>query len=110
MTNLSRFGELIRNKRKEKGYTLELVAQKLKIDPSTLCKIEKKERNASKELVLKLSSVLEIDETELLISFLSDKVANEIWQENHFEEVLKIAGEKIKYLKTVNVEQGKINF
>ena len=55
MTNLSRFGELIRNKRKEKGYTLELVAQKLKIDPSTLCKIEKKERNASKELVLKLS-------------------------------------------------------
>lgn len=110
MTKLSRFGDLIREIRKEKGLTLSSVAQELKIDTSTLCKIEKNERNASKEFVIKISEVFAIDKNNLLESFLSDKVAYEIWSEENASNVLKVAEEKVKYLKLANVKQGKLKF
>ncbi len=110
MTELSNFGDLIRELRKSKGLTLNKVAQNLQIDTSTLCKIEKNERSATKEIVNKLSKILDIDSEKLMISFLSDKVAYEIWREESATSVLKVAEEKVNYLKSVNVQQQQIKF
>jgi transcriptional regulator with XRE-family HTH domain len=110
MTDLSNFGHLIREKRKEKGFTLNYVAQELNIDTSTLCKIEKSERTASKEIVVKIAKVLDLDKDRLLVSFFSDKVAFEIWREENASNVLKVAEEKVTYLKSTNIKQSKINF
>ena len=110
MTELSNFGELIRELRKNKGLTLNKVAQYLQIDTSTLCKIEKNERSATKEIISKLSKILDVDTEKLMISFLSDKVAYEIWREENATSVLKVAEEKVNYLKSINVQQQQIKF
>ena len=110
MTDLSKFGDLIREKRKEKGMTLSNVAQELNIDTSTLCKIEKNERSATKEMVIKIAEILDYNKNILLVSFFSDKVAYEIWREENASNVLKVAEEKVQYLKSTNMEQSKINF
>jgi len=110
MTNLSNFGDLIREIRKGKGLTLRDVAKELRIDTSTLCKIEKNERSASKEFVIKISEIFGLDKGNLLLSFYSDRVAHEIWKEDNFSNVLKVAEEKVKYLKSTKVKQSKIKF
>lgn len=110
MTDLSNFGSLVRNRRKEKGLTLNLVSNYLKIDTSTLCKIEKNERTATRDLVLKLAKILEIDAESLLISYYSDKVAYEIWKEKDVANLLKVAEQKVAYLKNSNIKQSNINF
>jgi transcriptional regulator with XRE-family HTH domain len=96
------FGELIRNLREEKKLPLRKVAAHLDIDPSTLGKIERNERVANKELIVLLSEILMVNSTELLISYLSDKVAYEIMEEDCTKDILRVAEEKIKYFKEKN--------
>lgn len=110
MTELSKFGDLIRKTRKDKGLTLNIVAHRLQIDTSTLCKIEKNKRNATKDLVIKLAHILEIDKDKLLVSFLSDKVAYELWKEDSASRVLRVAEEKVNYLKYTNIQQQQFKF
>lgn len=108
MNNKSTFGSIIRGKRKARNLPLRKVAAVLDIDPSTLSKIERNERSANKVMVLQLADIFEIDADELMVSFLSDKVANELLEEENTEEVLKVAEEKIEYLKSINVKQGNL--
>ena len=110
MNSKSTFGAAIRAMRKERKLPLRKVAAVLDIDPSTLSKIERNERSANKVMVLQLAELFEMDSDELLVSFLSDKVANELLEEENSEEVLKVAEEKIEYLKSKNVKQGNLNF
>ncbi|PKD43740.1 helix-turn-helix domain-containing protein [Rhodohalobacter barkolensis] len=106
----STFGAVIREMRKQRNLPIRKVAAVLDIDPSTLSKIERNERSANKVMVLKLAELFEIDSDELLVSFLSDKIANELFEEENTEEVLKVAEEKIEYLKSKNIKQGNLNF
>lgn len=110
MNSKSTFGAAIRAKRKERNLPIRKVAAILDIDPSTLSKIERNERSANKAMVLQLADLFEIDSEELMVSFLSDKVANELLEEENTEEVLKVAEEKIEYLKSKNVKQGNLKF
>jgi len=110
MNSKSTFGAAIRAMRKERNLPLRKVAAVLDIDPSTLSKIERNERSANKVMVLQLAELFEMDSDELLVSFLSDKVAYELLEEENSEEVLKVAEEKIEYLKSKNVKQGNLNF
>lgn len=110
MNSKSTFGAAIRAKRKERNLPLRKVAAILDIDPSTLSKIERNERSANKVMVLKLADLFEINADKLMVSFLSDKVANELLEEENTEEVLKVAEEKIEYLKSKKVKQKKLKF
>ena len=110
MNSKSTFGAAIRTMRNERNLPLRKVAAVLDIDPSTLSKIERNERSANKVMVLQLAELFEMDTDELLVSFLSDKVANELLEEENSEQVLKVAEEKIEYLKSKNVKQGNLNF
>ena len=109
MKNRSTFGAIIRAKRKERNLPLRKVAAILDIDPSTLSKIERSERTANKVMVLQLADLFEVDAEELMVSFLSDKVVYELLEEENSGEVLKVAEEKIEYLKSTNVKQGNLN-
>jgi transcriptional regulator with XRE-family HTH domain len=93
------FGELIRYRREEKGLLLRQVASALEIDQALLSKIERGRRNATKQLVIKLSDVLEIDKNELLIQFFSDKIAHELVDIDIGKDTLKVAEQKIDYFK-----------
>lgn len=107
---MATFGEKIRELRNKKNLPLRKVAAHLDIDPSTLSKIERAVRNATIDMLPIFSKVLEIDQKELKIDFLSDKVAYELLQEESTDKILKVAEEKIRYLKAKNSVQGKLNF
>lgn len=104
------FGEHIRKLREEYGLPLRKVAAILDIDPSTLSKIERGERSANKEMIPALAKLFKEDMEMLGLILLSDKVAYDLIQEENPSEILKVAEEKIQYLKTKNLQQGKFDF
>ena len=110
MTIKESFGEHIRKLREGKGLPLRKVAAELDIDPSTLSKIERGERFANKELLTIFSDLFQVEEGELGLILMSDKVAYDLMKEENSKEILKIAEQKIEYLRTKQLKQGKLDF
>jgi transcriptional regulator with XRE-family HTH domain len=72
----------------------------LDIDQAILSKIERGDRKPTKENISKLSEILEIDREELMVQFLSEKIAYETVEEDCASRALKVAEKKIKYIKS----------
>jgi transcriptional regulator with XRE-family HTH domain len=105
MTTLKKhtsFGELLRSLREETGQTLKTVAENLQMDTSLLAKIERNERQPTKQIISQVAEYFNVDKKELQSEFLSDQIAYKIMDEEADIEILKVAEEKVKYLKTVN--------
>ncbi len=96
------FGDIIRTAREGKGLFLRQVAAELDIDQAIISKFERTERKPTKEQVLKFAKFYKIDKGELLVAWLSDRVAFELLTEKDHERILKIAEKKIKYLNLRN--------
>jgi transcriptional regulator with XRE-family HTH domain len=62
-----------------------------------MSRIEREQRKASREQIIKLAGYFNVDENELLVAWLSDKVVYELAYEQNAIEALKVAEEKIKY-------------
>lgn len=92
-------GEKLRHLREEKELPLRKVAAFLDIDVAILSKMERGERRITKEVVLKLAEIYSHNADELLVLFLSDKILNEIQDEDLGIEALKVAEERVKYIK-----------
>jgi transcriptional regulator with XRE-family HTH domain len=110
MTIKESFGEYIKRLREEHKLPLRKVASVLDLDPSTLSKIERGERTANKEMLPLLAEVFSKNEKELSLILFSDKVAYQIMDEENPNEILKVAEEKIQYLKNKNVKQDLLKF
>ena len=93
-------GQILRNKRHSLGLLLRQVSAYVDIDQAILSKIERNERKPTKEMLVKLAEILKLDKEELLVQFISDKIAYEIAEEDCASKVLKVAEKKIKYLKS----------
>ena len=98
-------GQIIRAKRETSGLLLRQVAAYLDIDQAILSKIERNERKPKREHIIKLAECLKLDKDELLIQYMSDKIAYEIADEDCANQVLKVAEKKIKYLKTNHIKR-----
>ena len=92
-------GETIRKRREDKELPLRTVAAYLDIDQAILSKIERGQRNANREQVIKLARFFSINETDLLVSWLSDKLVYEVRNEDMALKALQVAEEKVKYQK-----------
>ena len=92
-------GEKLRKLREDKGLPLRKVAALLDIDVAILSKMERGERKLTKEIVLKLADIYGQNPDELLVLFLSDRIMYEIQDEDLGEKALKVAEQKVKYLK-----------
>jgi transcriptional regulator with XRE-family HTH domain len=97
---LTTFGEFIRKLREESNLPLRKVAHELDIDQSQLAKIERDERQPSKEIIKRIAKFFNQDEHQLTITFLSDMIAYQIKDEEDGLEALKVAEKKVKYIKT----------
>lgn len=95
-------GELIREKREMKGFLLREVSIQIGIDTAILSKIERGERKATREQIIKLAEILEIDKGLILTQYLSEKILYEIQNEDFGMEALKVAEKTIKYGGTNN--------
>lgn len=96
---MNKFGLKIRQIRTSKKVPLRQLAAFLDIDVSIISKIERGKRPASREMALQIATFFDVDEQELLNEFLSDKIATLIYAENDCVEILKLAEEKVEYLK-----------
>ena len=93
-------GEIIRQQRESKGLLLRQVAAYLDIDQAILSKIERNERRPTKAHIIKLAEFLKLDKDELIVQFMSDKIAYEIADEECAKRVLRVAEKKVNYLKS----------
>ena len=99
MSTEKSIGEKLREIRESKELPLRKVSALLDIDVAILSKMERGERKLTKDIVLKLADIYGHDPDELLVLFLSDKIMYEIQEEDLGEKALKVAEERVKYLK-----------
>lgn len=97
---ISTFGEFIRELREKAGLPIRKVAAQLDIDPSLLGKIERNDRQPTKEQIKLVAKFFNLDEKDLMKEFLSDQIAYKIMEEEADIDTLKVAEKKIQYLKT----------
>jgi HTH-type transcriptional regulator, competence development regulator len=95
-------GQLLKSKREAKGLLLRQVAAFLDIDQAILSKIEKGNRKPSRENIGKLAEILEVDREQLMVQFLSEKIAYEIADEECASQALRVAEKKVQYIKAHN--------
>ena len=96
---MSSLGESIKKLREENNLPLRTVASFLDIDQAILSKMEHGKRLATKDQVKKLAAYFKTNEKALLVKWLSDKVLDEIKDEEYADAALKVAEKQIKYLK-----------
>lgn len=102
------FGEEIKSHRERAKLPLRTVAAYLNIDQAILSKIENGKRNANKNQVIQLANYFKVDEQQLMISYLSDKIVNELKYEPLNREILTVAEEKIAYGNALVLSQENI--
>lgn len=98
--SVTTLGEKLRNLREESEHSLREVASEIGIDPSLLAKIERNERQATKEQIKHIALFFKINEKQLIKEFLSDQFAYKIIEEEADLDTLKVAEAKVEYYKT----------
>jgi predicted nucleotidyltransferase len=91
------FSDQIRKLREEKGDPLRKVAAYLDIDQAILSKMERGQRKASRKQVVKLAEYFNVKENDLVLAWLSDKLAYELEDEEMALKALQATEEFIKY-------------
>jgi len=100
---MSTLGLKLRDMREKAGFSLRKVAVAIDVDVAILSKMERGERKFSKELILKLANLYNANSDKLVIDFLSEKVLNELEDEDFGLEALKVAEKRLKYKKHKDV-------
>lgn len=91
------FGNKIKELRDEQGLLQRQLAAALEIDTPMFSKIERGDRRAKREQVIKLAELLHQDENELLALWLADKVLDVVeGEEKLSNNAINIVQEQIK--------------
>ncbi len=91
------FGTYIHGLRKEKKYSLKIVADKLGIDISLLSKIENGERQLQSYMLNGLSELFDLDYKEIQIQLLRQQIEDEFGKQPYIEEaVSQFLNERVK--------------
>lgn len=97
--SIATIGEQLRTLRETKNLSLREVANNIGIDTSLLGKIERNERFPTKEQIKQVAAFFKIDEKQLVKESVSDMIAYKIIEEDVDIDTLKVAEEKVEYLK-----------
>ena len=98
---------IIKKLREERNLYLSIVAAYLDIDQAILIKIEHGKRPVNREQIHKLAEFFKVEEKELLIAWLSDKVVYELQGEKFALQAMHAAEEKVKYnLNSVLIDKN----
>ncbi len=90
-------GQKIRELRESQNLLLRQVAAELEVDTALMSKIERGDRNASKQQVIEIAKYLKANEEELLTLWLADKIESTIVEEPTIAyQAMKIANKKLK--------------
>jgi transcriptional regulator with XRE-family HTH domain len=90
-------GQKIRELREKQNLLLRQVAAHLEVDTALMSKIERGDRNASKNQVIEIAKFLKANEDELLTLWLADKLENVVGDEKDLApDALNILKKKLK--------------
>ena len=92
-------GDTLKYAREKKNLILRKVAAEVDIDQSLISKFEKNERRPTIEQLKRLAKFYKLSESELIINWFSEKIAEELKYTESTSEILKVAEEKINYYK-----------
>lgn len=87
---------LLKNAREKKGLKTREVAQLLGIDQALISKFENGTRKPTKDQVVKLASLLDIDFETLMITWLKEKIIYEIGQDEFALKAMNLVQEEMK--------------
>lgn len=94
---VNHLGQKIRELRESQNLLLRQVAAQLEVDTALMSKIERGDRNASKQQVIEIAKYLKANEEELLTLWLADKIESTIVEEPTIAyQAMKIANKKLK--------------
>lgn len=100
-------GETFKTIREERQLYLEDVKAKTGINKTLLSRIENGKRLPTKEQVIQLSKFYNVEKSDLIIQWLSDKLVYEVRDEEAALEAIQVAEEKIKYGGTKKTNKEK---
>ena len=90
------FGETIRKQRESKKLLLRQAAAFLEVDTAFVSKLERGERNASREQVIKLAEFLQTPAEPIITLWLADKVLQVVDDEQCAPDALTLALKELK--------------
>ena len=90
------FGRKIRELRDENGVLQRQLAAFLEIDTPMFSKIERGDRRAKREQVIKLAEYFHQDENEMLTLWLADKVLDAVGDDELSNDAITVAQEQIQ--------------
>ena len=94
---VNHLGQKIRELRESQNLLLRQVAAELEVDTALISKIERGDRNASKQQVIEIAKYLKANEEELLTLWLADKIESTFVEEPTIAyQAMKIANKKLK--------------
>ncbi|MFV8341940.1 Fic family protein [Flavobacterium sp. XS2P39] len=88
---------LLKNAREQKGLKTREVAQLLGIDQALISKFESGTRKPTRDQVVKLASLLEIDTETIMVAWLKEKILYEIGQDEFALKAILVAEQEIRY-------------
>jgi transcriptional regulator with XRE-family HTH domain len=93
---MKNLGDILRELREGKQQPLRIVAAYLDIDQAILSRIERGQRKASREQVVKLAEYFEVNTDDLLVAWLADQLTTVVANEKKIaDKALNIAKENI---------------
>ena len=94
---MTHLGQKIRELREKQNLLLRQVAAHLEADTALMSKIERGDRKASKQQVIKIAEFLNASENELLTLWLADKIESTIVEEPTVAyQAMKIANKNLE--------------
>ena len=90
-------GDILRQQREKRNLLLRQVGASMEIDQALISKFERGERKPTREQVLQFAKLYEVNEDDLLVAWLSDKLAYEVQDESLGLKAMQVAEKKIKY-------------
>jgi Fic family protein len=94
--------KILKKARENKGLMVREVAQKLGIDQALVSKFEHGARRPTKDQIIKLAEILEIDSHQLLVEWMKDKILEEIGYGEMALEALQLAEDEVIYHTKAN--------
>ena len=92
-------GDKLRILRESQGLLLRQAAAFVEVDTAFISKVERGEKKASREQVLKLAAFLSADKEQLIMLWLCDKIIDVVEDDPMAVEALKMALKNVKTAK-----------
>ena len=107
---MASFGEFIKQEREKNSWTQTDFGAKVGINSSAVSRIEHGTKQLSANKLTVLAKLFDIDLSKIKELYFGDKFAREVYKNDCPETVFIVAEETVKYLKTKNAKQSKLEF